>query len=84
MAREVDFDKIVTASETLKKHEGFLPLLIRAIIMKQHTKTLKKCGLYEEVISKEISTKPQTYDEAVKELEDWCKEHTEYENLIKW
>lgn len=82
MIMEVDFDKLIEASKELKKHEGFLPLLIRAIIIRQHTKTLRKCGLYEKIIREEIQTKPKTYDEAVKELDEWCKEHKEYSNII--
>lgn len=79
---EVDFDKLIEASQELKKHEGFLPLLIRAIIMRQHSKTLRKCGIYEKTIRKEIETKPKTYEEAVKELNEWCKKHKEYSNII--
>ena len=84
MAKEVDFDKIDEKADEFKRYEGFLPLLIRAIIIKQHTKTLRKCGLYETVIRQEIQTKPQTYDEAVNELAEWCNENEEHIDLIKW
>ncbi len=80
---KIDFDKLIEASDDLKKYEGFLPLLIRAIIMRQHSKTLKKAGIYEKVINKEIRTKPKTYDGAVKELEKWCNENKEYKKVIK-
>ncbi len=80
--KEVDFDKVIEASEELKDYDGFLPLLIRAIIMKAHSRHLNKVGLYDEVIKEEIATKPKTYEEAVKELADWCKEHKEYKDLV--
>lgn len=78
---EPDFDKIIEASNELKKHEGFLPLLIRAIIIRKHTQTLRESG-NDEIIREEIRAKPRTYDEAVKELSEWCKQNNEYEDLI--
>lgn len=80
--KEVDFDKIIEVSEELKKYDGFLPLLIRAIIMKAHSRHLNKIGMYDEVIKQEIESKPRTYEEAVKELENWCKENPKYKDLV--
>ena len=76
--KEVDFDKILEYSEELKTYDGKLPLLIRAVIMKDYTKNLLKTGSYNKVMSECVGTKPHTYSEAVQELSDWIKENSEY------
>lgn len=79
---EVDFDKIIEYSDELKTYEGALPLLVRAIIMKQHSKHLMKLGLYDTVMGEYAQSKPHTYTEAVKELNEWCKANKEYKDII--
>lgn len=83
MVKEVDFDKILEYSKNLITYEGKLPLLVRAVIMKQYSKNLMKKGIYSEVMSECANTKPRTYTEAVKELTDWVKENKEYTDMLK-
>ena len=80
---EVDFDKLIEYSDELKTYDGGLPLLIRAIIMKQHSKHLMNLGLYDTIMSEYAQSKPHTYTEAVKELTDWCSKNTDYKDIIK-
>ena len=79
----VDYDNIMDYKDRLKKHEGFLPLLVRCVMMDQHSKTLKKAGIYDEVISEEIRTRPSTLEKATEELVEWCEKHPEYKDLIR-
>lgn len=81
MVEEANFDEIIRASEELKKHDGFLPLLIRAIITKEHVRHLDEIGKYDIVVQ-EIKTKPQNYEDAINELKKWCMEHKEYRRLL--
>lgn len=83
MVNEVDFDKILEYCENLITYEGKLPLLVRAVIMKQYSKNLMKKGIYFEVMSECVNTKPHTYAEAVKELTEWVKDNKEYKDMIK-
>lgn len=80
---EVDFDKVIEYSEELTDYDGKLPLLVRAIIMKKYTRNLNKKGLYNKVMQECVETKPHTYDEAVKELTEWCNKNQEYKDMIK-
>lgn len=83
MVEEVDFDRLLEVSDDLVDYGGKLPLLIRAVIMKQYTKNLIKKGIYKEVMSECSNTKPHTYDEAVEELSEWVKQNQEYKELIR-
>ena len=80
---DVDYDKLADISEELITYEGFLPLLIRALIFRKWCKHLDKIGMYDVVIQKCKDTMPSDFDEAEKELINWCKEHKEYKDLIK-
>ena len=79
---EVDFDKIVDYSEELIDYQGFLPLLLRNLIMDKWSKQLFKNDLYYEIIQECVDTKPHNYDDAVKELVDWVKHNPQYKDLI--
>ena len=79
----VDFDKLVERSDELVDYDGKLPLLVRAIIMKKWTDNLNRKGLYAKIIKECVDTKPHTYDEAVRELNNWCEENTDYKDFIK-
>ena len=78
----VDFDKILEVKDELGDYEGVLPLLIRAVILKKWSNNLNKKGLWVEVNKECLATKPKSYTEAVKELEDWCKNNPSYHDLI--
>jgi hypothetical protein len=80
---EANYDKILEVCDELTDYDGVLPLLIRAVVMKKYSRKLKKKGLYHNVIRECIRTKPHTYEEAVKELQDWVKVNNDYEDLIK-
>lgn len=80
---EVDFDKLLDYSDELKTYEGSLPLLVRAVIMKEHSRNLMKLGLYNEIMREYAQSRPHTYSEAVKELEKWCKKNKDYKDIIK-
>ena len=82
MVKEVDFDKLLEVCDDLTDYNGKLPLLIRAVVMKKYSKKLLKKGIYNEVMSECVNTKPHTYDEAVQELSEWVQENKEYKNLI--
>ena len=81
--REVDFDKIVDISDDLIEYEGFLPLLVRALIMDKWSLHLMDIGEYDEIMRKCGENKPHTMDDAVNELIMWINENKEYEYLIK-
>lgn len=80
---EIDFDKLLETSQELTDYEGVLPLLIRAVIINEWSKNLNKKGLWVEINKQCVDTKPKTYEDAVKELEDWVKDNNEYKDLIK-
>ena len=79
---EIDFDKLLKYSEELVDYEDVLPLLIRAVIMKQWTRNLNKKGKLPLIREQCITTKPRNYTEAVQELKEWCSKNKEYEDII--
>ena len=83
MVTEVDFDKLLEYCDDLITYEGKLPLLVRAVIMKEYSENLNKKGLYDKVMRECVETKPHTYDGAVGELMRWCTENQKYKDMIK-
>lgn len=81
---EINYDKIIEKRKIWKQHTGFLPLLIRATMMKQHRKSLLEAGTYDTTIKKEIRSKPQTMKEAEQELLEWVERNPEHKDLIIW
>ena len=82
MVMEVDFDKLLEVKDDFLEYEDVLPLLIRAVIINKWSRNLNRKGLWVEINKKCVDTKPHTYNEAVKELSDWCKKNPEYKDLI--
>ena len=83
MVQEVDFDKLLEVSDDLVDYGGKLPLLIRAVIMKQYSKNLIKKGIYAQVMRECSNSKPRSYEESVEELSEWVKQNQEYADLLK-
>ena len=79
---DVDFDKLLEYSVELVDYDGVLPLLVRAVIMKQWTNNLNKKGLYKDIIKECAETKPTNYTEAVNELKVWCNQNPDYQDII--
>ena len=80
---EIDFDKLLEYSKDLVDYEDVLPLLIRAVIITEWSRNLNRKGLWIDINKRCVETKPHTYNEAVKELAEWCNENTDYKDIIK-
>lgn len=80
---DVDFDRIADRSDELIEYDGFLPLLIRALIIDKWSDYLLSVGKYDEVMDECSRNKPHTLNEAVKELVAWVKDNKDYKDLIK-
>lgn len=78
----VDWDRLLEVKDELVDYEGVLPLLIRSVIINRWSRNLNKKGLWVGINKKCLDTKPKSYDDAVKELFDWCKDNPKYKDLI--
>ena len=80
---DIDFDMIADRSDDLINYDGFLPLLIRALIMDKWCNHLLNIGKYDDVMVECSENQPITFDDAIDELIVWIEDNKEYIDLIR-